>query len=75
MDDIAMPLHGLHAGLVLSTRPHARIVSIDSSEAEKQPGFEGFFSAKDVPGANDIGAIVHDEEVFATKTVTCVGQV
>jgi xanthine dehydrogenase/oxidase len=75
VDDIAMPLHGLHAGLVLSTRPHARIVSIDSSEAEKQPGFEGFFSAKDVPGANDIGAIVHDEEVFATKTVTCVGQV
>lgn len=75
VDDIAMPPNGLHAALVLSTRPHARIVSIDASEAENQAGFEGFFSAKDLPGANDIGAIVHDEELFATTTVTCVGQV
>ena len=75
VDDIAMPPHGLHAGLVLSTKPHARIISIDTSEAEMQAGFEGFFSAKDIPGSNDIGAIIHDEEVFATETVTCVGQV
>ncbi|KAG0623191.1 hypothetical protein M758_3G155300 [Ceratodon purpureus] len=73
VDDIAMPARGLHAGLVLSTKPHARIVSIDASEAEKFPGFEGFFCAKDLPGANDIGAIVHDEELFATEFVTCVG--
>ena len=27
------------------------------------------------PGDNMIGPIMHDEEVFATQEVTCVGQV
>ena len=40
----------------------------------QKPGVEGFFSAKDVPGANDMGAVVHDEECFASEEVTCVGQ-
>ena len=40
----------------------------------QKPGVEGFFSAKDVPGGNDIGAVVHDEECFASEVVTCVGQ-
>ncbi len=38
-------------------------------------GVAGFFGAKDVPGDNRIGAVVHDEELFATELVTCVGQV
>ena len=38
-------------------------------------GVAGFFSAKDVPGDNRIGAVVHDEELFAEEVVTCVGQV
>ncbi len=39
------------------------------------PGVHGYFSSKDVPGSNMIGPVVLDEEVFATETVTCVGQV
>lgn len=39
------------------------------------PGVVGYFGADDVPGDNMIGPIMHDEEVFATKEVTCVGQV
>lgn len=70
-----MPPSGLHAALVLSTKPHARIVSINASEARGIAGFEGFFTAKDIPGGNDIGAVVADEELFATSVVTCVGQV
>lgn len=35
----------------------------------------GYYGADDVPGDNMIGPIMHDEEVFATKEVTCVGQV
>ena len=70
-----MPPSGLHAALVLSTKPHAHIISIDASEAMSVSGFEGFFSAKDIPGSNSIGAIIYDEELFASDTVTCVGQV
>ncbi|MCO5599282.1 hypothetical protein L7F22_053383 [Adiantum nelumboides] len=73
-DDIPMPPSGLHAALVLSTKPHARIISIDASELESIPGLEGLFTAKDIPGGNDIGAIIADEELFATSVVTCVGQ-
>ncbi|GMI97444.1 xanthine dehydrogenase 1, XANTHINE DEHYDROGENASE 1 [Hibiscus trionum] len=74
-DDTPMPPNGLHAALVLSKKPHARILSIDDSGAKSSPGFAGIFFAKDVPGSNKIGSIVLDEELFASEFVTCVGQV
>jgi xanthine dehydrogenase/oxidase len=74
-DDIPMPWNGLHAALVLSKKPHARICFLDDSAAKAVPGFQGFFTAKDVPGGNDIGPVVYDEELFASELVTCVGQV
>jgi hypothetical protein len=70
-----MPPNGLHAALVLSRKPHARILSIDDSVARSSPGFVGLFLAKDVPGDNMIGAVVADEELFAAEYITCVGQV
>ncbi|WCJ36904.1 Xanthine dehydrogenase/oxidase [Euphorbia peplus] len=75
VDDTPMPLNGLHAALVLSKKPHAQIVSIDASEAKSSPGFAGVFFAKDIPGDNHIGAVIDDEELFASEFVTCVGQV
>lgn len=75
MDDIQMPQNGLHAALVLSTKAHARILSVDDSSARCSPGFAGIFSYRDVPGNNCIGPVVHDEELFASEIVTCVGQV
>ncbi|KAL5708166.1 hypothetical protein ACHQM5_018991 [Ranunculus cassubicifolius] len=74
-DDTPMPPNGLHASLVLSRKPHARIVSVDDSGARSSPGFAGYFSHKDVPGGNDIGPVIHDEELFASEIVTSVGQV
>lgn len=74
-DDIQLLPNGLHAALVLSRKPHARILSIDGSGAMSSPGFVGLFLAKDVPADNKIGPVVADEELFATEYVTCVGQV
>ncbi|KAG0458419.1 hypothetical protein HPP92_023576 [Vanilla planifolia] len=74
-DDTPTPPNTLHAVLVLSKKANARILSIDDTLARTSPGFAGLFLAKDVPGSNKIGAVVHDEEVFATDMVTCVGQV
>ncbi|MBA0800489.1 hypothetical protein Gohar_010917, partial [Gossypium harknessii] len=74
-DDSPIPPNGLHAALVLSKKPHARILSIDDSGAKASPGFAGIFFAKDVPGSNKIGPVVLDEELFASEFVTCVGQV
>ncbi len=40
VDDLPLPNNALHAAFVLSTRPHAKILSIDSSAAEQvRPGF------------------------------------
>lgn len=70
-----MPHNGLHAALILSKKPHARILSIDDSGAKLSPGFAGIFFSKDVPADNKIGPVVYDEELFASEFVTCVGQV
>lgn len=62
-------------GLVLSTRAHAKILSIDPSKALAMKGVEAFFSAKDLPEKNNItGPVIQDEEIFRKDTVTSVGQ-
>lgn len=70
-----LPANALHAALVTSSKPHARLLGVDASAALALPGVAGYFDHRSVPGDNRIGAVVHDEEVFATETVTCVGQV
>lgn len=74
-DDVPMPPNGLHAALVLSRKPHARILSVDDSGAKSSPGFAGIYFAKDVPGHNMVGPVIADENLFASEFVTCVGQV
>lgn len=73
--DIPLPATALHAALVCSTRPHARLLNVDVSEAESCAGFVAYLSSKDVTGSNKIGAVVKDEEIFATEEVHCVGAV
>lgn len=75
VDDMPLPSNAVHACLVTATRAHARLLSVDVSEAEKFPGFVAYFSAKDVTGSNHMGAIVHDEEVFVTEEVLHYGAV
>lgn len=74
-DDTPLPPNCLHAALILSRKPHARICSIDDSGAKLSPGFAGIYLAKNVPADNNIGPVVEDEELFASEFVTCVGQV
>ncbi len=59
---------------MFSREAHAEILSIDDSAAIAMSGVKAFVTAKDVPGHNEFGAIAHDEEVFATSKVVCVGQ-
>ncbi|XP_030304646.1 xanthine dehydrogenase/oxidase isoform X3 [Calypte anna] len=73
-DDIPHYENELYLTLVISTKAHAKILSIDASEAQSVPGFVCFVSAKDVPGSNITG-IANDETVFAEDVVTCVGHI
>ncbi|XP_055628824.1 xanthine dehydrogenase/oxidase-like [Toxorhynchites rutilus septentrionalis] len=69
----------LHAAYVLGKKPNVTIEYIDASEALKIPGVVGFFSAKDISGANNfmyfpefMGSEI--EEVFASERVAYHGQ-
>ncbi|XP_066863023.1 xanthine dehydrogenase/oxidase [Kogia breviceps] len=73
-DDIPRYENEQFLRLVTSTRAHAKIKSIDISEAQKVPGFACFLSADDIPGSNETG-LFNDETVFAKDKVTCVGHI
>ncbi len=54
---------------VMAKEAHARLVSIDTREAEKMPGVVCVLTAKDIPGTNDVGAIRHDESLLADREI------
>jgi len=53
----------LHAKIVFAGRPHARVLSIDTSAAEEVPGVVAVFTAKDVP-VNEYGLQTRDQPVL-----------
>ncbi len=77
VDDLPSQQQTLHGALVLSTKPYARIRSIDAEEAQHSPGFVKFYSHRDIPviGQNQHGELAKDEEIFASEFVQCVGTI
>ncbi|ETE63145.1 Xanthine dehydrogenase/oxidase, partial [Ophiophagus hannah] len=73
-DDIPSYTNELYLTLVTSSKAHAKIISIDTTEAQNVPGFVCFVSDQDVPGSNTSG-ICNDETIFAKDIVTCVGHI
>lgn len=72
MDDMPSLSNELYAGVVLSTRAHAKLLSVDASEAVAIPGVWGFVSALDVgEGESNKFAVAGamDEPVFAEDEV------
>ncbi|XP_068165396.1 xanthine dehydrogenase/oxidase [Antennarius striatus] len=74
-DDVPLYENELYLALIISNKAHAKILSIDTSEAEGMPGFVCCLLADDVPGCNSTGAIEYDETVLAQGQVTCVGHI
>ena len=74
IDDSPDPAGLLHAAAVTSPLPHAKLISIDATAALESPGVLAVYTAADIPGANQIGGIIQDEELFATSAVHFIGQ-
>ena len=55
----------LHAAPVYSEQVHARLIRVVTDEAAKAPGVMAVLTAKDVPGTNRFGQIIHDFRIFA----------
>ncbi|CAF1173308.1 unnamed protein product [Rotaria sordida] len=75
VDDMSFLFNTLHAALVLSTKPNARIKHIDIDDASKVPGFVSFVNYLDVPGSNKTNGILSDEEVFVSSVALCIGAI
>ncbi|SHN87233.1 xanthine dehydrogenase molybdopterin binding subunit [Bradyrhizobium erythrophlei] len=74
IDDLPVVPGTLHAALVLSPHPHARISRIDLARALASPGVVAAIVANDIPGKNDIGPIRPDEPLLPREVVEYEGQ-
>jgi len=69
VDDITLPgmLYGV---LKFSDYPKAKVLNIDTSEAEKLEGVHRIFTAKDIPGEKKVGLILQDWSVMIDEGET-----
>ena len=71
-DDMSVP--GMLYGAVLgSPYPHARILSIDTTEAAGLAGVRAVITAADIPDER-IGSAIKDEPILARGKVRCIGE-
>ena len=72
-DDVPEPAGTLHLKVVRSPHHHAKILSVDASDAEKMPGVAGVVTAKDIKGRNRIVYGTHPQfkPEMADEPVLC----
>lgn len=73
-DDLKMP-NCLYAVPVYSEYISAKIITIDTSAAEKQPGVVKVITYKDVPGNLQFGQIIRDYSILAHDCIRTSGDV
>ncbi len=71
-DDLVLP-RMLHAKILRSPHPHARILSIDTSLAEALPGVHAVLTGRALPITFGILPVSQDEEALAIQRVRYVG--
>ncbi|WP_145321896.1 molybdopterin cofactor-binding domain-containing protein [Paenibacillus xylanexedens] len=72
LTDMTLP-DMIHGRVLRSEYPHARLLSIDTSEAEALEGVYAVLTSKDVPGLNRFGIATPDQPVFCEDIVRYVG--
>jgi xanthine dehydrogenase large subunit len=73
-DDMPELRGTLHGALGLSSAAHARVLSLDLSAVRAAPGVVAVLTARDIPGVNDCGPVIHDDPILADGLVQYVGQ-
>lgn len=63
----------LHASVLRSAHPHARILNIDTARARALPGVAAVLTAADIPGRKDCGVHTVDWPVLCYDKVRYVG--
>lgn len=74
VDDLPEAADMLFAAVAGSPIARGKLRGVDTSKAEKAKDVVAVFTAKDIPGENQIGGIVQDETLLAEDEVDFVGQ-
>ena len=74
IDDLPVPDGTLFGYVFYSPVAHAKISKINFDDALKYKGVSAIICAKDIPGENQIGGIIPDEELFAESSVHYIGE-
>ncbi len=74
VDDINPPKGILYGYVYYSPIAHGKIKRLNTSKALEINGVKAVFTAKDIPGENQIGGIISDEELLAENKVHFIGQ-
>ncbi len=72
-DDLPEPRGLLHLAVGMSSKAHARIKGIDFTAVLAAEGVVDVCTARDIPGENNCGPIVHDEKIFNDEIVEYAG--
>ena len=74
IDDIPENSELMHAALITSKNAYSKIKKIDLSQLKDLPFDTHVFTARDIPGKNDIGPIFGDEPIMADDIISYYGQ-
>jgi xanthine dehydrogenase large subunit len=74
VDDLTAPEGTLFGYVYYSPIAHGKILKLSFESALKVNGVHSVVTAADIPGENQIGGIILDEELFASKEVHFAGQ-
>jgi xanthine dehydrogenase large subunit len=72
-DDLPEPRDLLHVAVGMSSKPHARIKGIDLKDVASAAGVVDTCVASDIPGVNNCGPIIADEQILVSDVAEFVG--
>jgi xanthine dehydrogenase large subunit len=64
----------LHLAFGQSAHARAAVLAMDLAEVRAAPGVVAVYTAADIPGANDVSPVAHDDRLLADSEVTYPGQ-
>lgn len=74
VDDIPVPEGTLYAAVFPSPTAHGRIKKLNVETAKTNEGVIAVLTYKDIPGENQVGAIIQDESLLAGDAVHFIGE-
>ena len=74
VDDIALPGNALHVEVGVSEHASARLLSVDLTEVRTSEGVVDVITSTDIPGENEVGALLPGDRLLSSQQVEYVAQ-